>query len=148
VAVDRARPRGSFFFQGFIVIISNPEDAGAVWRHDPPFITPGADPMQQIFLLGLTFMAIAAIGDTAYALMAGKAGAAIAVTHPDWKSSAAASCRRWPLDGTEEVADGTHRILSALSIPSPTGTSTSSPALRGWWTDWCLASACIMASRR
>ncbi len=24
VAVDRARPRGSFFFQGFIVIISNP----------------------------------------------------------------------------------------------------------------------------
>lgn len=74
VAVDRARPRGSFFFQGLIVIISNPKMLVLFGAMIPPFITPGADPMQQIFLLGLTFMAIASIGDTAYALMAGKAG--------------------------------------------------------------------------
>jgi len=74
VAVDRARPRGSFFFQGFIVIISNPKMLVLFGAMIPPFITPGADPMQQIFLLGLTFMAIASMGDTAYALMAGKAG--------------------------------------------------------------------------
>ena len=31
--------------------------------------------MQQTLLLGLTFMVIAGVGDTLYALMAGKAGA-------------------------------------------------------------------------
>ena len=41
----------------------------------PPFVTSGGDPMQQILLLGLTFMAIACVGDILYALMAGKAGA-------------------------------------------------------------------------
>lgn len=75
IAVDRARPRGSFFLQGFIVIVSNPKMLVLFGAMIPPFIVPGGDPMQQILLLGLTFMAIAAVGDTAYALMAGKAGA-------------------------------------------------------------------------
>jgi threonine/homoserine/homoserine lactone efflux protein len=75
VAVDRARPKGSFFLQGFIVIMSNPKMLVLFGALIPPFITPGGSPMQQILLLGLTFMAIAAVGDTAYALMAGKAGA-------------------------------------------------------------------------
>lgn len=75
VAVDRARPKGSFFLQGFIVIISNPKMLVLFGALIPPFITPGGSPMQQILLLGLTFMVIAAVGDTAYALMAGKAGA-------------------------------------------------------------------------
>lgn len=74
VAVDRARPNGSFFLQGFIVIISNPKMLVLFGAMIPPFITPGSDPMQQIFLLGLTFMIIAFFGDTLYALMAGKAG--------------------------------------------------------------------------
>ena len=75
VAVDRARPRGSFFLQGFIVIVSNPKMLVLFGAMIPPFVTPGGDPVQQILLLGLTFMAIASIGDTLYALMAGKAGA-------------------------------------------------------------------------
>ena len=75
VAVDRARPKGSFFLQGFIVIISNPKMLVLFGAMIPPFITPGGDPMQQILLLGLTFMVIACVGDTLYALMAGKAGA-------------------------------------------------------------------------
>lgn len=75
IAVDRARPHGSFFLQGFIVIISNPKMLVLFGAMIPPFITPGEDPMRQILLLGLTFMAIAAVGDTAYALLAGKAGA-------------------------------------------------------------------------
>ena len=74
VAVDRARPKGSFFLQGFIVIVSNPKMLVLFGAMIPPFITPGADPMRQILLLGVTFMAIAAAGDTAYALMAGRAG--------------------------------------------------------------------------
>ena len=74
IAVDRARPHGSFFLQGFIVIISNPKMLVLFGAMIPPFIVPGGDPMQQIVLLGLTFMVIAGVGDTLYALMAGKAG--------------------------------------------------------------------------
>ena len=74
MAVDRARPRGSFFLQGFIVIMSNPKMLVLFGAMIPPFITPDGNPMQQILMLGLTFMAIAAVGDMAYALMAGKAG--------------------------------------------------------------------------
>jgi threonine/homoserine/homoserine lactone efflux protein len=75
VAVDRARPNGSFFLQGFIVIISNPKMLVLFGALIPPFIAPGHDPIMQILLLGLTFMAIALAGDTLYALMAGRAGA-------------------------------------------------------------------------
>lgn len=75
VAVDRARPRGSFFLQGFIVIMSNPKMLVLFGALIPPFITPTGDPMQQILLMGVSFMAIAAMGDTTYALLAGKAGA-------------------------------------------------------------------------
>ena len=73
VAVDRARPYGSFFLQGFIVIISNPKMLVLFGAMIPPFITPGGDPMLQILLLGFTFMAIAAAGDCCYAVLAGKA---------------------------------------------------------------------------
>jgi homoserine/homoserine lactone efflux protein len=75
LAVDRARPHGSFFLQGFIVIMSNPKMLVLFGAMIPPFMTGGGEPMQQITLLGLTFMAIAGVGDVAYALMAGKAGA-------------------------------------------------------------------------
>lgn len=75
VAVDRARPNGSFFLQGFIVIISNPKMLVLFGALIPPFITPGHNPIAQILLLGLTFMGIALVGDTLYALMAGRAGA-------------------------------------------------------------------------
>jgi threonine/homoserine/homoserine lactone efflux protein len=74
VAVDRARPQGSFFLQGFIVIISNPKMLVLFGAMIPPFITAGSDPMRQILFLGCTFMVIAAVGDCAYALLAGKAG--------------------------------------------------------------------------
>jgi threonine/homoserine/homoserine lactone efflux protein len=73
VAVDRARPNGSFFLQGFIVIISNPKMLVLFGAMIPPFITPGGDTMRQKLLLGCTFMAIALAGDTAYALLAGRA---------------------------------------------------------------------------
>jgi threonine/homoserine/homoserine lactone efflux protein len=74
VAADRARPHGSFFLQGFIVIISNPKMLVLFGAMIPPFITSNENAFQQVLLLGGTFMAIAAVGDTLYALMAGKAG--------------------------------------------------------------------------
>jgi homoserine/homoserine lactone efflux protein len=75
VATDRARPRGSFFLQGFVVIMSNPKMLVLFGALIPPFIPAGADVMRTTLILGVTFMAIAAIGDTSYALAAGRAGA-------------------------------------------------------------------------
>jgi homoserine/homoserine lactone efflux protein len=73
-AVERARPRGSFFLQGFIVIMSNPKMLVLFGALIPPFIQPGADPTRQLLMLGGTFAGIAVLGDTAYALAAGSAG--------------------------------------------------------------------------
>ena len=74
LAVDRARPKGSFFLQGFVVIISNPKMLVLFGAMIPPFLSTGGNVTQETLLLGLTFMVIAAAGDTAYALLAGKAG--------------------------------------------------------------------------
>lgn len=75
VATDRARPRGSFFLQGFVVIMSNPKMLVLFGALIPPFIPVGADVVKMTLLLGFTFMIVAAIGDTCYALAAGRAGA-------------------------------------------------------------------------
>jgi homoserine/homoserine lactone efflux protein len=75
LATNRARPNGSFFLQGFVVIMSNPKMLVLFGALIPPFIPQGGDVMRLTLQMGLTSMAIAAAGDTAYALMAGQAGA-------------------------------------------------------------------------
>jgi homoserine/homoserine lactone efflux protein len=67
-------PRG-FFFQGFTVIMSNPKMLVLFGAMIPPFLTPGGSTMRETLILGGIFMVIAAIGDTLYALLAGRAGA-------------------------------------------------------------------------
>jgi homoserine/homoserine lactone efflux protein len=74
MATERARPRGSFFLQGFVVIMSNPKMLVLFGALIPPFLTEGGNVLQETMLLGVTFMAIAAVGDTLYALLAGRAG--------------------------------------------------------------------------
>jgi homoserine/homoserine lactone efflux protein len=74
VATDRARPSGSFFLQGFVVNMSNPKMLVLFGALIPPFIPQGADVSKYTLLLGLIFAAIAMTGDTAYALLAGRAG--------------------------------------------------------------------------
>ena len=74
VATDRARPGGSFFLQGFIVIMSNPKMLVLFGALIPPFIVPGGGETRQLLTLGLTFAAVALVGDSAYALAAGRAG--------------------------------------------------------------------------
>ncbi|MEO8244211.1 MAG: LysE family translocator, partial [bacterium] len=74
VATDRVRPRGSFFLQGFIVIMSNPKILVLFGVLIPPFLTRGGNAFQETLLLGGTFIVIAAASDTVYALAAGKAG--------------------------------------------------------------------------
>jgi homoserine/homoserine lactone efflux protein len=75
IATDRSRPKGSFFLQGFVVIMSNPKMLVLFGALIPPFIPLGADVSKYTLMLGLLFAAIALMGDTAYALLAGRAGA-------------------------------------------------------------------------
>ncbi len=75
VATERARPQGSFFLQGFVVIMSNPKMLVLFGALIPPFIPDGANVEQYTLMLGLLFASIAVTGDTAYALLAGRAGA-------------------------------------------------------------------------
>jgi len=74
VATERARPNGSFLLQGLVVILSNPKMLVLFGALIPPFIPQGANVMTTTLQLGATFAVIACISDSAYAIMAGRAG--------------------------------------------------------------------------
>src|SRR6267378_2488701 len=68
-------PRGGFFLQGFLVMMSNPK--GLFWfgAFIPQFIDPKGNYVAQIALLGITAMVVAVFSDGAYAVLTGRAGA-------------------------------------------------------------------------
>jgi homoserine/homoserine lactone efflux protein len=72
---DAPPPRGGFFLQGFLVLMSNPKALLWFGAFIPQFIDPAADYVAQVLLLGLTAMVVAAISDGAYAVLTGRAGA-------------------------------------------------------------------------
>lgn len=72
-APARARPKGSFVLQGFIVIWSNPKALLFFGAFIPQFVNPAGDAALQIALLGLIFMILATISDGLYAIVAGRA---------------------------------------------------------------------------
>ena len=67
-------PKGGFFLQGFVVILSNPKVLLVFGALIPQFISPNGDYMNQLLLLGVTFMVVATVFDSLYALAAGNAG--------------------------------------------------------------------------
>src|SRR5262245_4406309 len=67
-------PKGGFFLQGFIVILSNPKVLLVFGALIPQFISPDGDYLNQLLLLGTSFMAIATVFDSLYAFAAGNAG--------------------------------------------------------------------------
>ena len=69
------KPRGGFFFQGFVVLMSNPKIIVLFGALFPQFIDPKGDYLEQVLLLGITAMITAAVFDTIYAITAGRAGA-------------------------------------------------------------------------
>ena len=73
-------PGGSIFRDGLIVALLNPKTAVFFAAFLPQFIEPGASSLQSV-LLGAIFVAIAAVTDTAYALLAGAAAPALAQAH-------------------------------------------------------------------
>jgi threonine/homoserine/homoserine lactone efflux protein len=66
-------PRGGFFLQGLLVLLSNPKVLVFFGAFIPQFMDMNADHVSQVTLLGATFMVIAAITDGTYALLAGRA---------------------------------------------------------------------------
>jgi homoserine/homoserine lactone efflux protein len=68
-------PRGGFFLQGFLVMLSNPKVLVFFGAFIPQFVDPAGDYVLQVVLLGLTAMATAAITDGAYAILTGQARA-------------------------------------------------------------------------
>src|SRR3954462_2606551 len=66
-------PRGGFFLQGFLVLLSNPKVLVFFGAFIPQFVDMSKDHVSQVALLGVTFMVIAAITDVIFALLAGRA---------------------------------------------------------------------------
>jgi threonine/homoserine/homoserine lactone efflux protein len=67
------KPRGGFFLQGFLVLMSNPKALLMFGAFVPQFVNPQGDYGWQVVLLGLTAMAIATTFDSLYAILTGQA---------------------------------------------------------------------------
>lgn len=75
---DAARtPRGGFFMQGLVVSLSNPKILLFFGAFFPQFLESGRDFTTQVLIIGITAMAVAAVTDSAYALLASRAGIAL-----------------------------------------------------------------------
>lgn len=72
------RPRGGFFLQGFLVMLSNPKVLLFFGAFIPQFVDQAGDTQFQVMLLGATAMVVATLSDSAYALLTGRAGALLA----------------------------------------------------------------------
>ncbi len=69
---------GGFFWQGFVVLLGNPKLLFFFGAFIPQFLDPNGDTFLQIAFLGATFMAVTTTFDSAYALLAGRAGTMLA----------------------------------------------------------------------
>jgi len=65
-------PRGGFFLQGFLVLLSNPKVLVFFGAFIPQFMDMNQDHLSQVLLLGVTFMVLAGLTDAIYALLAGR----------------------------------------------------------------------------
>lgn len=74
VSPDAPPGRGTFFWQGLMVIWSNPKALLFFGAFIPQFIRPEGAVAGQALVLGATFMAVATVLDGAYAVLAGRAG--------------------------------------------------------------------------
>ena len=71
---ENGRKEPSFFWQGFIVVLSNPKVLLFFGAFLPQFVDPTGNTALQTMGLGLIFMFLATVLDSGYALAAGRAG--------------------------------------------------------------------------
>ena len=81
-------PRGGFFLQGLLVSLSNPKTLLFFGAVIPPFVDPADNTLEQAAILGLTFMAVAAVSDSLYAVLFGGAGRRISQRQARWMARA------------------------------------------------------------
>jgi threonine/homoserine/homoserine lactone efflux protein len=70
---DAPPPKGGFFLQGLVVLLSNPKMLIFFGAFIPQFVDLEKPHFPQVVLLGATFMVIAGATDAIYALLAGRA---------------------------------------------------------------------------
>ena len=72
VSVDEtpAPPRGGFFLQGFLVLLSNPKVLVFFGAFIPQFVNPAHPAVPQVLLLGLIEIAVAIVADSFYIALA------------------------------------------------------------------------------
>jgi threonine/homoserine/homoserine lactone efflux protein len=70
---DKPRDGQGFFWQAFLVTMTNPKALVLFGIMIPPFLSRGGNATIETFLLGASFVAIASVTDSAYALLAGRA---------------------------------------------------------------------------
>ena len=67
------KPKIGFFWQGFLVLMSNPKALLVFGAFIPQFVDAKGDYVPQVILLGVTAMAVAGLFDSMYAILAGRA---------------------------------------------------------------------------
>jgi threonine/homoserine/homoserine lactone efflux protein len=72
-ATPPAPPRGGFFLQGMVVLLSNPKVLVFFGAFIPQFVDMEQNHILQVAILGATFMVTAALTDIVYAVAAGRA---------------------------------------------------------------------------
>jgi homoserine/homoserine lactone efflux protein len=68
----QARSARVVFARGFLVGLTNPKTLLFYGAFFPQFITPGADVGRQLLLLAVTFLAVAIVCDSVWAILAGR----------------------------------------------------------------------------
>jgi homoserine/homoserine lactone efflux protein len=81
-------PRGGFFLQGFLVAISNPKTLVFFGAFLPQFIDPTGSYIEQLVIMGVTAIVVAAVSDGMYAILIGGAGRRISQRQVKWISRA------------------------------------------------------------
>ena len=67
------KPRIGFFWQGFLVLMSNPKALLVFGAFIPQFVDAKGNYVGQVILLGITAMIVAGVFDSLYAILAGRA---------------------------------------------------------------------------
>jgi len=74
---DTRKPRIGYFWQGVVVIVTNPKILVLFGAFIPQFVDPAGSAFWQTMILGGIFMIVATVFDSLYVLLASKAGRAL-----------------------------------------------------------------------
>ena len=77
---DTRKPRIGYFWQGVVVIVTNPKILVLFGAFIPQFVDPAGSAFWQTMMLGGIFMVVATVFDSLYVLLAARAGRALTQT--------------------------------------------------------------------